>query len=364
MKQMEPIISVIIPIYNIEKYLLECLESIAAQTLGDIQVLLIDDGSKDSSGQICKDFIATHSNFEYYHKENGGTASARNVGLAHARGEYIGFVDSDDWVEPHMFETMYRAVKAADADIVYCKIPGLTDYVDLPVGVYRGEEICSGIYPAILPHVVESGTFRTVDWGNWSRLYRRSLVHENNIRFYEKSRRCEDFAFSVECALHAQSYVVLDAGELYHYRPNENSKSRSYTKNMWCSIRSLMTYMVEMTGKCEAHDFADAMQMCIFYFCTQVIRNEMRQLQEKQRVEKIREVVTDPLCIEAVHAISTTGMNREYVALYALVKSQDAAGLNRYLKQLAFRKKYVAPVLGRVFHNRVLKHLYLKIRGR
>lgn len=361
---MEPKVTVIVPVYNIEKYLMDCLQSVAAQTLEGIQVLLIDDGSKDSSGQICRDFIASHPNFEYYHKENGGTASARNVGLAHARGEYIGFVDSDDWIEPDMFETMYRAVKEADADIVYCKMPGLTDYVDLPVGVYRGEEIRRTIYPAIVPHVVETGTFRTVDWGNWSRLYRRSMVHGNGIRFYEQSRRCEDFAFSVECALHADSYVVLDAGELYHYRPNENSKSRSYTKNMWRSIRSLMTYMVEMTAKCRAHDFKDAMQVCVFYFCIQVIRNEMRQSETALRVAGIREVIADPLCVGAVSAISAAGMNREHAAIYGYVKACDAAGLERYLRNLAWKKKYLTPVLDRVFQNPVLRKIYRKLRGR
>lgn len=361
---MEPKVSVVVPVYNIEKYLMECLESIAAQTLDGIQVLLIDDGSKDSSGQICKDFIVTHPNFEYFYKENGGTASARNVGLTHARGEYIGFVDSDDWIEPHMFETMYRAVKEADADIVYCKMAGLTDYVDIPEGVYQNKELCDVIYPAILPHVVPSGTFRTVDWGNCSRLYRRSMVHGNNIRFYEGSRRCEDFAFSVECALSAQTYVVMDAGELYHYRPNENSKSRSYTKNMWRSIRSLMCYMAEMTGRCAAHDFTDAMQMCIFYFCTSVIRNEMRLPDEAQRVKNIQAVISDPLCVGAVNAVTSAGMNREYTDLYSLIKAGDAAGLNRYLKRLAFKKKYVTPVLNKLLRNQTVRKIYQKIRGR
>ena len=361
---MEPKVSVIVPVYNIEKYLMDCLESIAAQTLDGIQVLLIDDGSRDSSGQICRDFISTHPHFEYYHKENGGTASARNVGLAHAQGEYIGFVDSDDWIEPNMFEIMYRAAKDANADIVFCKMPGLADYTEIPDGIYRKQEIHEVIYPAILPHVVSSGTFRTVDWGNCSRLYRRKMVYENGIRLYEKSRRCEDFAFSVECALHAETYVVLDAGELYHYRPNENSKSRSYTKNMWRSISSLMSYMVEMTGKCEAYDFTDAMQMCIFYFCTQVIRNEMRLPKDAQRIGGIREVVADPLCIGAVNQISRNGMNPEYTALYTLVKNQDAVGLNKYLKTKAFKKKYVTPVLDELFRNPAVKKIYQKIRGR
>lgn len=360
---MDPKVTVIVPVYNIEKYLMECLQSIAAQTLDGLQVLLIDDGSKDSSGQICRDFAASHPNFEYHYKENGGTASARNVGLSHARGEYIGFVDSDDWIEPEMFETMYRCAKKADADIVYCKMAGLADYTAFPEGVYRGQAIRDRIYPALLPHVVSSGTFRTVDWGNCSRLYRRSMVHGNGIRFCEKSRRCEDFAFSVECAIHADTYAVLDAGELYHYRPNENSKSRSYTKNMWRSIRSLMTYMMEMTAGCRTYDFTDAMQVCVFYFCTQVIRNEMRQRDSRLRIEKIREVVTDPLCVEAVGAVSPAGMNREYTAIYGYVKARDAVGLERYLKRLAWKKKHLTPVMERLFKSRIIRTIYRKLRG-
>lgn len=361
---MEPKVSVIVPVYNIEKYLPECLQSIAAQTLTGIQVLLIDDGSQDASGQICRDFVSCHPNFEYYHKENGGTASARNLGLEHARGEYIGFVDSDDWIEPNMFSTMYQAAKAADADILYCKMAGLMDYVAFPEGIYRGQAIRDSIYPVLLPHVVSTGTFRTLDWGNCSRLYRRSMVHGRNIRFCNRSRRCEDFAFSVECALHADTYAILDTGELYHYRPNENSKSRSYTKNMWQSIRSLMTYMLEITGRCETHDFSDAMQMCIFYFCTSVIRNEMRFPEAGYRIQKIKEILSDPLCVSAVNAVSCDGMNREYTALYGYIKSQDAAGLHRYLTQLAFRKKHVTPVLDKLFRNQAVRKFYLKIRRR
>ncbi|MEO2239497.1 glycosyltransferase [Dorea sp. YH-dor226] len=361
---MEPKISVVVPIYNIEKYLLECLESIAAQTLKDIQVLLVDDGSKDSSAKICKEFIDTHPNFEYYYKENGGTASARNVGLEHAKGEYIGFVDSDDWIEPNMFEIMYQTARNVSADIVYCRMKGLADYIHLPKGIYKEREIQDIIYPAILPHVVESGTFRTVDWGNCSRLYKRSLVRGNHIRFYEKSRRCEDFAFAVECTLHAKCYVVLDEGELYHYRPNENSKSRAYTKNMWKSIQSLMSYMIEMTGRCKEYDFTEAMNVCIFYFCTSVIRNEAKLRNNKERIARMQEVIRDSLCINAISKISDKGMNKEYATLYMYMKKQDAVKLNKYLKQLAWKKHYVMPLLDIAFRNQMIKKLYKKIRGR
>ncbi len=256
---MKPAVSVIVPVFNIEKYLLDCLDSLANQTLKNIQVILVDDGSTDSSGAICKTFADNHEGFEYYYKENGGTASARNVGLEHATGEYIGFVDSDDWVEPNMFEVMYTKVKQEDADILYCVMPGLCDYEQMKPGTYNKQCICNDIYPMILPHVSTTGTFRTMDWGNCSRLFRTEIIKENGIRFFAKSRRCEDFAFAVECALHAEVYTIINDGELYHYRPNEKSKSRSYSKNMWQSIRALMLYIRQITADFNTFDFSNGM---------------------------------------------------------------------------------------------------------
>lgn len=357
-------ISVIVPIYNIEKYLQDCLDSLASQTLPEIQVLLIDDGSIDSSAEICKRFIESHSNFEYYYKENGGTASARNEGLKHVTGEYIGFVDSDDWIEQQMFETMYKKARESEADILYCIMPGLADYVCPEARVYSGKEIRDIFYPAILPHVTASGTFRAVDWGNCSRIFRTSLVRNHDIQFYEKSRRCEDFAFAVECTLYAKCYRIIDEGELYHYRPNENSKSRSYTRNMWKSIRSLMLYMQKILNGCDDFDFGCAMNFCIFYFCTNVIRNEAKVKNKKERIQKINEILCDSLCMEAVSQISNKGMNKEYSGIYQYVKNRDARGLSRFLERLAWKKKYLYPVSNVVLKNKYIKRVYLKICGK
>jgi len=355
-----PKISVIVPVYNIEKYLHECLMSLANQTLKDIQVLLIDDGSTDASGEICKKFVEIYPNFEYYYKENGGTASARNMGLEHAIGEYIGFVDSDDWVDVHMYEIMYKNAKTSNADILYCIMPGLADYVFLEAGIYSDERIKTCIYPELLPHVISTGTFRTVDWGNCSRIFKGNLIHQNNIRFYDKSRRCEDFAFSVECAMHAKCYTVINEGELYHYRPNEHSKSRSYTKNMWMSIRSLMTYMKKITNEYQGYDFGNAMDMCVFYFCCSVIRNEMRVKDKRPRIAKLNEILNDSLCQNSVSRISVKGMNSEYANMHSYISNKDAEGLSKFLERLAWKKKYIAPVLS----NKFIREIYMKIRGR
>ena len=114
----QPIISLIVPIYNVETYLRMCLDSIANQTYSNIEVLLINDGSSDGSGAICQEFVARDSRFHYIEKENGGLSDARNVGIARAQGEFLSFVDSDDWIEPTYVEDLYRAALLNDAEVV------------------------------------------------------------------------------------------------------------------------------------------------------------------------------------------------------------------------------------------------------
>lgn len=113
-------ISIIIPVYQVEKYLRKCLDSVIAQTFSDLEIILIDDGSTDSSGEICNEYATKDSRIKVIHQENQGLSASRNVGLDIARGDFIGFVDSDDYIEPAMFENLYQAALKNNADIVIC----------------------------------------------------------------------------------------------------------------------------------------------------------------------------------------------------------------------------------------------------
>lgn len=366
---MQPKVSVIIPIYNTEQYLKDCLESVCNQSLEEIQIILIDDGSTDNSAAICKEYVQKYPNkIEYYYKENGGSASARNMGLDHARGEYIGFVDSDDWIEPDMFEKMYNVAVAKDVDIVFCRVfenecPGANEYIFLREGYYNEEELKIEIIPYSLPTVMPKGNFRNIRWSNVLRLYRKNLILENGIRSCEGVSNCEDLGFNMEATLLAKSYYYINQC-FYHNRPNPASQSRNYVVHMWNRFRKLITDMHRYIDPQNDIELSQSFSNCIFYFVTMTLRNEMRLPDKKQRISKIQEVVSDPLCLEAVHVISDTGMNKEYATLYAFIKNQDASGIDRYLKQLNFKKKYIAPVLDKLFKNQFLKNLYLKVRGR
>ena len=115
-----PAISIICPVYSAEKYIHRCLDSILAQTFTDFELLMIDDGSPDNSGKICDEYAEKDSRIRVFHKENGGVASARQIGLDNAIGDYTIHIDPDDWVDPNMLEELYAKAKEADADIVIC----------------------------------------------------------------------------------------------------------------------------------------------------------------------------------------------------------------------------------------------------
>lgn len=117
-----PLISIIVPVYNTAAYLRRCLDSILSQTYGHWEAILVDDGSTDGSGAICEEYASRDSRFQVTHRPNSGVAATRNAGLDAATGEYIGFVDSDDWIEPDMFRSMVMAILSRRADIATCNV--------------------------------------------------------------------------------------------------------------------------------------------------------------------------------------------------------------------------------------------------
>ena len=349
-----PKVSIVIPIYNNEKYIERCLDSLVSQTLDDLQVLMINDGSTDGTEEICLRYERQYPNFEYHYKENGGSASARNVGLEHAVGEYVGFVDSDDYVEPTMFEKMYSAAKEHhDADMVFNAMVSperkKSYSFTLPVpGYYDREAMEAYVFENLLPHPTHTGTFRSFDWGNWSKLIRRSVIEQNHIRFYAKSRRCEDLCFAFECTIHSQSYVIMPEEQLYHYCVSENSKSRHYTKNMWNSIGMLMRHMVELGEAYREYDFTEQIRYCILYFCVIVIKNEAFGPKDGKQNAKIREILRDDLCQKVLYLTEQNRYNKEYTAIFREMRTGNAARVNAVVKWFAWKKKYAAPVLSKI----------------
>ena len=184
------LISIVVPIYNVEKYLRMCLDSIEQQTYSNIEVLLINDGSPDSSGEICQEYVARDSRFRYFEKGNGGLSDARNYGVARAKGKFLTFIDSDDWVEATYIEDMYQAALKNDSEIVisnYAQFDVKENHYLIHVWddyyeeTYEGEELINKL-PLLEPRDYSFVT-------SWGILFSRSLF--DNIRF-PKGKLTED----------------------------------------------------------------------------------------------------------------------------------------------------------------------------
>lgn len=200
-----PKVSVIVPVYNAEKYLERCVESLVNQTFADLEVILVDDGSKDASPQICDRLAAADARVKVLHCANAGVSTARNRGIDAASGEFLSFVDSDDYMSLDAYEKLL----SADADLVYC------DYAE----VYEGNEIVHKSYPVganrdeTIHNMLSAGP-RGGNIFNFA-LVRKSLLDKEGIRFPSHFKRGEDFWFAIHCFVTAKTIAHADA--VYYY---------------------------------------------------------------------------------------------------------------------------------------------------
>lgn len=205
-------VSVVLPVYNVASYLARCLDTLRDQTLKEIEIICVDDGSSDDTPQILQVYAAADDRIKVINQKNAGPGVARNRGIAEAAGEYIAFVDPDDWVDADMFEKMYAAAKEHDADVVECGVMthqekgGKTKAKSGLPGMPAGKIFNCGDIPAYLFTGITAG---------WNKLCRRSLLEDKKIR-YSAGRCAEDHLFTTALRLSAPRVFYIDE-PLYHY---------------------------------------------------------------------------------------------------------------------------------------------------
>lgn len=210
---MQDLISVIVPVYKVEAYLDKCITSITAQTHKNLEIILVDDGSPDNCPQMCDKWAAKDTRIRVVHKINGGLSDARNAGIDVAVGDYIAFVDSDDWLEPEMYGIMLAALKAEHADISACNI--LSCFPERRVA-WGCQEYTTGDSEKILSLLYRDTAYPV---SAWNKIYRRELW--NDLRF-PKGKICED-AFTTYQLVDKASKIVQIPEALYCYRIREDS---------------------------------------------------------------------------------------------------------------------------------------------
>ena len=323
-------VSIIVPVYNTEKYLHRCIDSVLAQTYKDFELLLIDDGSKDSSGTICDEYAAQDARVRVFHKENGGVSSARNMGLDNARGEWITFVDSDDWISKD-YLTEFAMHSDSDLVIADFTVEGEKHWnEDLPVGKWQGKD---------LNRIIEGSIGIARITAPWCKLLRRALVGQ--IRFYTELTTQEDslFMFRYLCAVHV---VRITSDKGYHYnRKTIGSLSKSLEGNhvqFYDYLRLLEPIILDLQKRFEIsrqkliqHIMGGVMQKEKWYMINK--KMGIRQIYEdlkKQRKQLLLQEFFRPkanakrfnifstlfqhkcLCLLTIYVYVVTHFNREY----------------------------------------------------
>ncbi|SFW17087.1 Glycosyl transferase family 2 [Prevotellaceae bacterium HUN156] len=230
-----PKVSISVPVYNAENYLRQCLDSLVNQTLQDIEIIIVNDGSTDSSESICNEYAEKDSRVKLISKENGGSASARQVALESSTGEYICACDADDWVEPRMCELLYKKAVETSADIVMC------DYVEnhstgkvvnkiYPFNALQGKDILSETLLGHFPHMI------------WNKIIRRELFINYNLYWENGINHGEDMLMCMKLLNHDVS-IAMVSEILYHYRIDKDGNS--YTHNITLSTFNQSRKIVE-----------------------------------------------------------------------------------------------------------------------
>lgn len=262
-----PFLSIIVPVYNVEKYLEECLDSILAQTFTDYELILVDDGSTDSSGEICEHYREKSSIIKVLHKENGGLVSARKAGVSIAEGEYIGYVDADDRIEPSMYQKLCDEATKDSADIVICDVwqwdgERKTRIVqNLPGGFFSKEQLEQEIYPNMLyaGHYYQFGFLPAV----WNKIYKSEVLKRNQMLVDERIRIGEDAACSYMCILEAKKVSYIKNEYEYYYRINRNSMCQNWTNRNISSASILLDYLYE---RLTENDNVNMMEQYWYYY--------------------------------------------------------------------------------------------------
>lgn len=257
-------VSVIVPVYKVEDYIRECIDSILAQTYPDFELILVDDGSPDDCGRICDDYAKGDNRIKVVHKVNGGLTSARNAGLDVAKGEWIMHVDGDDWIDPDMIESLIEAAQATGADLVFGDFTKYGPYA----GYYKLPTWSSDKIKSMSKYIAY---MMTTIWGS---IAKRSLYADHSLKSPEGISYCEDFHLIVRLC-HFAKKVVNVHRPFYHYRYRPTS------------------IMSNMSRKTEA-DEQWAYQDTIRFFKEQGVYEDYRKVMSWRVLKSTQELLLDP----------------------------------------------------------------------
>lgn len=355
---MEPLISVIVPVYNVESYLYRCVSSIRKQTYQNLEIILVDDGSPDRCPELCEELRLRDSRIKVVHKINGGLGFARNSGLEVASGDYVTFIDSDDWISEDHIENLCREARRTDADVVIGSFTSAaTDgsvcqhHIKLNSGIYEGDQIRRRIILPLIGADVHDAQDVQLESSSCMNLYRRDLISCSQLRFpSEKIAVSEDSFFNVDFLCNARRVAVMDEMG-YFYFENMSSISRTYDSGR---LERIVRFYENMREKIKKYGLeAEAafrlertFLMIIRASMSMIVRSpmkkkdkyrELRRVLEHQQVKAILKAYPIDTYSAAVRLLTKWMRAGNVTGVYWLIKIRQYSDNRIWLKRLMKR---------------------------
>ena len=309
-------ISIIIPVYGVEKYISRCLNSVINQTLKDIEIIIVNDGTKDNSVKICEEFMDKDKRISLYNKKNEGLGLTRNYGLLKAKGEYIAFLDSDDYIDDDFYEKLYNSAKKynADASFTNYKIVNRDNkiWIDNRSNIPFKEECMDSKWVLfnMLKVPTKFSKKRFLGMSVWRSIYKKEIIEKNNIKFVsEREYISEDIFFNMDFLFNSNKISFID-NTYYYYCENDNSLTRRYTEDKFIKNKKMHNRLIEKTKEMGIYgdvsiginnSFLDRVRWCI--------KEEFYNNYNNSYV-KVKEILNDSDVIFSVNKKSKEGIRK------------------------------------------------------
>lgn len=327
------LVSVVVPIYNTEKYLERCLNSIINQTYKNIEILLIDDGSKDKCPQLCEEWAQKDNRIKVIHKENAGLGMARNTGIDNAEGEYICFFDSDDYISSQTIEKSYQLACRTKADIVcfgYHKVSKHGEIIksfvpQMPKVEYEGNEVQNVFLPELIQNNPRNKKRANLNMSAWAAIYSMEKINKVDWRFVSEREIISEDYYSLLCFYKYIEKVAVLEEACYFYCENEGSLTRTYQKDRYERIRH---YYLEALKVCDSLNYGTEVKKRLGYTYFSNTFSALEQIMAsdniwKERIQFIKQIITDAVCQEVLKQIKDDKLPLNWhVFLQAMYRKQ------------------------------------------
>ena len=339
-------ISVVVPIYKSEPFLKKCIDSIIGGGIDDYELILVDDGSPDNSGQIADDYAARDpKHVKVIHQENRGHTLARQAGFKASRGDYIWLVDSDDYLSPNALSKIAAVISKHHPDIIT-----FDNYFDIhsrsypaaqsvPHGVFDKTDLIKKIYP----RMIYSGNFFYfgIYAAMWNKVFRRSIIEPNLMAVDPKVKIHEDGLATFAAFLDARKVVILDQ-KLYHYRKDNTSVTRSYCPDQFEGLLILADSLDKINRRKKVYDLSKQINFYLLYNIYSVIFEEYyfrHSKPQRERRQFIATIISHPRIKQALTVVDLTALPPKYQKIFRFAQNNQVDQLITYLKRLACQKR-------------------------